>query len=228
VIYTPNAGSHALREALYELSMAQEIPDPKILDEIVRRYPQLGDELTDFAIALALDALREPHDQEAEAAVNPAAVSAEVGRAMKRFQERLKAQQGRAGQRPGAAAAPPPQRRPPDTLAADAPNPFASLDRTGFRALAERLNVNSVFVVKLRDRQIDPGTMPTAFQSRVAEELDVPLELLQAHFAARQSIHAGSRFKADGKPQLGAQQSFEEAVRNSGLTPDQQQALLDT
>ena len=49
---------HSLREAYYLLSTAQAVPDAKLLDDIVRRYPEFGEELTDFAIEIAVDALR--------------------------------------------------------------------------------------------------------------------------------------------------------------------------
>jgi hypothetical protein len=222
---TLSAGPHALREALYELTLTQEVPDARVLDEIVRRYPRLGDELTDYAIALALDALRDRHGADVEPAADPKAVSPAVERAMKRLKSRLAARHGKTSARAAAGTAPPP-RRAADAPAADVSNPFASLNRPAFRALADRLHANPVFLCKLRDRQIDPDTIPGAFQSRIAAELEVPLELVQAHFHAQQSIHAGQRFKADGKPAIGAQQSFEEAVRSSNLTPDQQKALL--
>ena len=46
---------------------------------------------------------------------------------------------------------------------------------TGQRSvgLANRLNVNTLFVAKLRDRQIDPNTMTTGFRKRVADEMNV-------------------------------------------------------
>jgi hypothetical protein len=214
-----DAGLHALREALHELSAAQDVPDARLLDEVVRRYPQLGGELTEFAVALALDALRERRALATEPASDPDAVSPAVNRAVRHFKDRL-LQAGRAG--------PPPQaRNSPDARVAEPPNPFQALDRSEFRALAERLNANAVFVCKLRDRQIDPDTIPLAFQRRVAQELDMPLEAVQAHFAARQAIQAGQFFKADGKPVVGARQSFEEAVRSSALTETQQKALLE-
>ena len=50
---TLNASPHSLREAFYALSVAQDIPDAKLLDDVVRRYPEFGEELTEFAIALA-------------------------------------------------------------------------------------------------------------------------------------------------------------------------------
>ena len=94
---------------------------------------------------------------------------------------------------------------------ADAPNPFSALPRQEFRALAERLNANAVFVGKLRDRLIDPRTMTPGFQRRVAEELRAPLDVVVAHFAASQSAPR-QFFKAESKPSTGRQQTFEEAV----------------
>jgi hypothetical protein len=101
------------------------------------------------------------------------------------------------------------------------------LPRKEFRAFAERLNANGVFVGKLRDRQIDPATMTLGFQKRVADELGVPLNVVAAHFAAERVVSAGQFYKAKDKPSTGARQTFEEAVRNSGLSEDQQRSLLE-
>ena len=70
---TLNSSPRALREAFYALSAAQEIPDARLLDDLVRQHPQYGAELTEFAIALAVDALRGDRAIEAaEAAIDPA------------------------------------------------------------------------------------------------------------------------------------------------------------
>ena len=71
--------------------------------------------------------------------------------------------------------------------------------RNEFRAFAARLNANGVFVGKLRDRQIDPDTMTPGFQRRVADELKAPLDVVVAHFAARQAAPTGQFFKAEGQ-----------------------------
>ena len=89
---TLNASPHSLREAFYALSVAQDIPDAKLLDDVVRRYPEFGEELTEFAIALAVDALRgERVTEAAEAALDPSVVSPAVSRAISHFQNRLHA-----------------------------------------------------------------------------------------------------------------------------------------
>jgi len=43
-------------DVLYALAVAMPIPNPKTLDEFVRRYPQHAEALTEFAVQLALDA----------------------------------------------------------------------------------------------------------------------------------------------------------------------------
>lgn len=215
----PVSSPHTLQEAVAELSMAQDVPDARLLDEVVRRYPELGDELTEVAVALALDAQRERHTS--EPAIDPKHLSPAVRRSLQHFQDRLRGLAGNP-QMPRHAA----RLGTPPSASTDPPNPFARLPRSGFRALAERLNANTVFVCKLRDRQIDPDTIPLDFQRRVARELDMPLEALQAHFAARPSMGSGQYFKSDGKPKIGERQSFEEAVRNSDLGEAQQRSLL--
>lgn len=213
---TLSASPRALREAFYTLSTAQAIPDAKLLDDLVRQYPHFGGELTEFAISIAVDALRGDRVVEAaEAAIDPSAVSPAVSRAMSHFQNRLHAVTAGAAQ---------PVSSP--TNVTDAPNPFIGIPRSEFRAFAGRLNANAVFVGKLRDRQIDPTTMTPGFRKQVADELKAPLNVVVAHFAARQAISAGQFFKADGKPSTGAQQSFEEAVKSSGLSEEQQRYLL--
>jgi hypothetical protein len=216
---TLDASPRALREAFYVLSTAQDMPDAKLLDDVVRRYPQFSEELTEFAIAVAVDALRgERAVEAAEASLDPKVVSPAVSRAMSHFQNRLHGLTAGVGASPRGAA---------PSRGVDAPNPFLGLPREEFRAFAGRLNANGVFVGKLRDRQIDPDTMTFGFQKRVADELRVPLNVVAAHFSAEPVVSARQFYKAEGKPSTSARQTFEEAVRNSGLDEAQQRSLLD-
>lgn len=213
----------ALREALYTLAIASDIPDAKALDEVARQFPQYGDELTEFAIALAMDALRgDVAVVAAEGQVDTSVASAAVSRAMSRFQNRLFAVI--SGQKPVGAAA--------DKSAAAAAgptNPIAALSRNDFRAFTRKINVNNVFAMKLRDRKIDPATMTQGFQRNVADGLRVPLDVVVAHFSAGQAGGARTSqfYKSDGKPTESGLQTFEEAVRSTGLTDDQQRYLLE-
>jgi hypothetical protein len=195
---------------LYELTLAQPTPDAALVDAFVRSYPAYASELTEYAIALALDAIaasNEPVDM-------PVALpSSGVSRAMSRFYNRLYA-----------------VRKEIDAEAVKAAlvvaNPFATLTRSEMRALAQRLHANTVFVMKLRDRLITGATMTEGFLRRIADELGVRLEHLVAHFAAPASIPSGAYFKADTKLEAGDKQTFEDAVRSSGLTVEQQHFLL--
>jgi hypothetical protein len=200
-----------LRNVLYELALAKPIPDAALVDEFVRRYPEFASDLTEYAIALALDAIaaqNEPVDK-------PSAVTTpSVSRAMSRFHNRLYA----VRKETDAEAA---------KVAPAVENPFAKLTRSEIRALGQRLHANTVFVMKLRDRHIRRETMTEGFLRRIADELGVLLENIVAHFAAPAYIPSSAHFKAETQPEAGEKQTFEAAVRSCGLTPEQQNFLLN-
>jgi hypothetical protein len=206
-----------LSDALYELSLAQDIPDASLLDEFVRRYPEHAEDLTDFAIMLAIDSLREvSQSDEPRAVLAEDKLSPAVSRAMSRFYNRLHAVQNSEK----------------DSVQRGVPaneiphSPFAALDRTAFRGVVQRLNVNTAFVIKLRDRQIIPETIPKKFADQLARELEVPPGVLMNYLNVRgQPQTQGQYYKAATKPQLDAKQTFSEAVKTSGLTNEQQRYL---
>jgi hypothetical protein len=199
----------SLRDAKYYLALRKPVPDAELLDEVVRRFPEHADELTEFAIDLALDSAAEPEDQPVETSDE---ASPAVSKAISRFQNRLYAEKKAAAfPRPGSTET----------------NPFASMKRDDLRAFAKNINANLPFVMKLRDRQIQSETIPEGFRHRLSEELSVPIEVLVSHFAGQAEMRTGARFKSEGKPAVSAKQSFEEAVRTSALTPEQQKSLLE-
>jgi len=205
--FTRNAAP--LQDAFYALSLAKPMPDAEVLDELVRLYPEFGAQLTEMAVELALDALA--GEEEDDSAISTAEVNDLVLKAMSRFHNRLHAVKAETAR----------------TKAQLEPlNPFAALSTTEMRALGQRLNANTVFVLKLRDRLIDVTTMTEGFKRRVAEELTAPFELVAAHFASRPTVGVRAHFKADQKPEAMRKQSFEEAVRSSGLDEEQQRYLL--
>jgi hypothetical protein len=200
-----------LRNVLYELALAKPVPDAALVDEFVRHYPEYTSDLTAYAIALVLDAIAAQNERVDQ----PSAVTTPgVSRAMGRFQNRLHA-----------------VRKEADAEAAKAAraveNPFVKLTRPAMRALARRLHANTVFVMKLRDRHISLETMTEGFLRRITDELGVRLENIVAHFAAPAYLQSSAHFKAETKPEAGEKQTFEEAVRNCGLTPEQQSSLLN-
>lgn len=202
-----------LREAFYELSMAQPIPDAETLDALIRIYPRHAEALTAFAIDLTVDALA--HSDETFAPEEDEAVSPAVARAMSAYHNRMFELQQKSTASSAQAAS------------ATVENPFLGLDRTAIRNLSQSIGANPTFVSKLRDRIIEIGTIPRKLQELVASELKVSLQLLSAHLSAHTVVQAqGQHYKADQKPVLGMKQSFQDAVRSSGLTDEQQRHLL--
>lgn len=198
-----------LRDILYEFSIAKDVPDAELLDEFTRRYPEYADALTEFAVELVQEAVNAA--QTAEPVADTTTVSPAVSRAMSKFQNALYARQSAEG----ATAQ--------HTVAVE--NPFAALDRQAFRALARDLNVNSAFLCKLRDRQINPKTMSEGFRRFVADKMKIGLDMLTAFLAGGAPRLQLQFFKAKTKPEAGLQQSFEDAVRGSDLSEEQQKFL---
>jgi hypothetical protein len=199
-----------LDEALYVLAQAGPSLDAASLDSVVRRYPEHATELTEIAIELALEALHGADDDGVPASA--AETSDAVSQAMSHFHNRLYAVR---------------TAEPSREVKRDGPiNPFAALSTTELRGVGQRLNANTVFAIKLRDRIIDVNTMTEGFKKRVAEELTAPFEALAAHFAGSALVNAQAHYKAEQKPTAPKKQTFEEAVCSSGLTEAQQKYLL--
>lgn len=197
-----------LGDVLYDFALAMPVPDPNVLDDYTRLYPEFADALTDFAVQRALDPAGEDDDDDG---VPADTMSPAVARAVSHFQNlafELEAAAGNAG---------------------PAVNPFASLSRQDFNAFAARLGGNQIFAIKIRDRQIEPDTIISrrGFCTLAADALGVPVGVMNAHMLAPQTMAAHQRFKADEKPTLPRRETFEEAVRNSGLTAEQQKRLME-
>lgn len=206
----------SLRDAMYAMSLAKAVPDAELLDEFARLYPKYADALTEFAIELAIDSLMHRSDEE-DVPADVDVISDVVSRVMSQFENQL-------FERRQARAATPPAR----AATASVENPFAALDRQEFRALVSQLDVNSAFLSKLRDRTIEPISIPKAYCRHLAQEMDEDADAMAAHlYAPQESVAAGRQlYKAEGKPAATARQSFEEAVKTSGLSEEQQRRLL--
>lgn len=198
-------------DVLYALALAMPTPDPKTLDEFVRRHPQHAAALTEFAVQLALnpDPIGdEEGDEAADGAVSPA-----VSRAISHFQNvSFELEKKGLPEAPTAFA-----------------NPFASLSTDAFRAYAATLGANSIFVMKLRDGRIEPDSIAArpGFCRVAADGLNVPIEALMAHVRLGPTVSTQQLHKSDSKPVAQKRETFEEAVRSSGLTPEQQRHLLE-
>lgn len=216
---TQGSMNATLTEICHEMAMTSVMPDADMLDTYVKQYPQYRAELTDFVVALTLDALA-PYDDAED--VNPEKVTPAVSRTMSFFQNALYESHEDGNVTPL-------ETKQMAAHTQNVTNPIAGLSKIEFKGFVRRLDVNSVLAAKLRDRQIDPNTMRPAFMKVVAESIPEELDVVAAHLmAAPYQNPAVTQFhKADGKPGLGPQESFEDAVKNSGLTQDQQFRLME-
>jgi hypothetical protein len=199
--------SVALEEVLEEFVLAGGRPDRERLLEFVRRFPEHREKLVEFATWLALVGT---DDGESEL---DAVESASVARAMSRFENRLyELEQERVVVTPQRASG----------------EIFSALTTPeAVDEFAGRMHCNRMFFSRMKDSLIEAESLTPGFQSKLADELDVPIELVASHFRRPAAAPAQLRRKAHGKPASVKKQSFEEAVRSSGLTDEQQRWLLD-
>ena len=105
-------------------------------------------------------------------------------------------------------------------------NPFTGLIGGKLTSLKQRIRANSVFVMKLRDRLVDPSTIPAELTRVIADELGVSVAIVQDHWTGPPVIQRASSFKSDRKPETSTRQTFAEAVASSNLSAEQQTYLL--
>lgn len=217
---TPNT-DHAqpyLQDAILELLAAEKLPDADLVEGVVHAYPEFAVEITEFAVNLAIDMLINPVN-EAELSVSLEETSPMVARAMSNFENELfEKQQSSESDREGSNS----------TAKTSTINPFARMDRTGFRAFATAIHASTIFAMKIRDHQIKLATIPLKYLEMIAQALPLSLEQLRDYLNHRNGrLAPGNQFfKADDKPDHNIQQSFDEAVATSGLTEEQQNYLL--
>jgi len=203
-----------LQDILFEFSLEKESPDANLVEDYVRRYPQYASEITAFAVELILESDLEPISESACGPDNMQ--SPMVTRVMSRFQNELYAIREAHKKNPGAADA-----------KAFVGNPFLSLSTDSFRRLASKLKVSTLFLTRLRDRLIDHNTIPPRLIGMIAEELKTDFQIIAKHLAAPPEVHLRAQFYvAKEKPHVVGQQSFEDALRNSGLSDEQMSNLL--
>lgn len=206
-----------IEDILYEFALAKEIPDAQLLDEFARRYPAYATEITDFAVELVLD-IEDELSKKVEPITENGFQSSLITRVMSRFQNELFSLDQDKSVSEGS-----------KLLSTRVANPFSCLSRESFRALAVSLGVNNVFLTRLRDRLIVPTTIPEQFLRKVAEKLQIEVQVLVSHFSAAPEVRCGAQyFAAKERPHVVTQQTFEEAISNSGLNEEQMKCLLKT
>ncbi|UJR83679.1 hypothetical protein [Sandaracinus amylolyticus] len=197
----------SLDDVLHEMALTSEKPDAKVVGEYLRRYPQYAEEITDFAAELAAMAIAADVDDGIEPSTT--GTSPAISRALSQLHNRLYEVKQEQPARDGSG-----------------PDLFAPFSPGQFRALASELGVNAFFLSKVRDRTIEPETIPHAFRVKMADAMKVSEPVIAAYLAGQATIPDQMRFLSEQKPEASRRQSFADAVKSSKLTEEQQRHLL--
>jgi hypothetical protein len=104
-------------------------------------------------------------------------------------------------------------------------NPFAKLNPTAFKSLAKRLDITNLLLVRLRDRAIEPMTIPIRFIQKLANELEVTVDAVLAFLNGSPSMISNHSFRSSEKPMVTNQITFQKAIETSQLTESQKNTL---
>jgi transcriptional regulator with XRE-family HTH domain len=207
----------SLSDVLYWFALEEVEPTADLINDYRLRFPLYADAIADFAIELSVDALRTVETETALGLTDPP--SNAVMRAISDFQNLRYEEKHRSNEeRPAQAIR--------ETTARA--NPFKQLaSHHQYRQFASDVGISNQFALKLKERQIAFETIPAAFTQRIATSLGVPVDILAAYLSAPPSSEASALFyKAVDKPVRQPQETFEQAVRTSNMSPTQQQHLL--
>lgn len=176
----------------------EPLHDRATLERYIEEYPQYTQALIDCAVELMLDSAR----PDTELAPNETVVD----QAWARFQAAM---------------------APADAVPEVVTDPFAKVGPTLLKALVKRMDLNSLFLVRVRSRAIAAATYPQRFIQRLADELETSPKALMDFLRAPPTMEPGLSFRSVVKPEVVDQISFEAAVDSSQLGPAQKDALLN-
>ena len=167
-----------------------------MLERYIKQYPQYTTALVDCSIEFFLDSEHSESD-------NKLSSDTAVDRAWKQFEATM----------------------PCDTREKSFVNPFVQLSSTAFREVAKKLNVNSLFLGRVRDRTIEPSTYPIKFVQKIACELGTSVDSMLEYLARPPTIVSSQSFRSSVKPTVSEQISFDRAAEISQLSRAQEEAL---
>lgn len=100
-----------------------------------------------------------------------------------------------------------------------------SLTVEDWRAVATELDVPRQVVTALREKRIALASIPRRFLQRLADATRSSIDQLETFWSVGQFAGARS-YKADGKPSIGSQATFEQALIDAGVPAEKRAALL--
>ena len=103
---------------------------------------------------------------------------------------------------------------------------FASLGVVELRAIASRLDVPRQVIAAFRERRIIVASIPRRFLANLAAVLGATEDALRSSLQLTPNLEFARSYKADDKPQSGAQITFEQLLTDAGVPPSRRSALL--
>ena len=186
------------KDVLYEFSV-EPIQDVATLDKYLQSYPQYRDELIALSIELSIMPSHDTLPVDGK-------VANSIDKVWEKFQSIVSPSD-------------------PVSRVSNANNPLRALDKQSFRSLANKLGVNTLFLVKLRDRTIKASTIPTSFIEDIAITVGKSIDAMRAALDGSATVSPSATFKADGKPSAEQQMTFDEAIETSNLSEKQKTNL---
>ncbi|TWU58946.1 hypothetical protein Poly51_17270 [Rubripirellula tenax] len=105
-------------------------------------------------------------------------------------------------------------------------NPFREARGQKFVELCESLSLPRAFVVAIRDRRVLVNTIPKKFVATAASALGVTSDVLFKFLSESPQILNSLEFKADRKPQVLKQISFEELIEKTEFSEAERKSAL--
>lgn len=104
-------------------------------------------------------------------------------------------------------------------------DPFAALTVDDWRTVAQVLDLPRQVVTALRERRVSLASIPRRFVAKLAEAMRSSVAHLEASWGSAQLAGARS-YKADGKPAVGEQVTFEQVLIDAGVSAEKRARLL--
>ncbi|MBK1718119.1 hypothetical protein [Thiocystis violacea] len=105
-------------------------------------------------------------------------------------------------------------------------DPFAALTVEDWRIVAKRLGVPRQVVTALRERRVSLVSIPQGFLATLAEAMRSSVAQLEASWGSTQLAGVRS-YKADSKPVVGEQVTFEQVLIDAGVSPERRTGLME-
>ncbi|MBM3604681.1 MAG: hypothetical protein FJX25_07960 [Alphaproteobacteria bacterium] len=92
--------------------------------------------------------------------------------------------------------------------------------------VAKALGIKSSAIAGLRDRKVQPDSLPTGFLARLSKALKSPTDAVLDYLSGPSHLPLGASFKADGRPEASSKIPLEQLLRECGHTPEEISIIL--